>query len=225
MYRLYLDASTIVDACWEYEPRHSDAKRLFEICNKHFGDIEVVVSSWSRSEAQGVIYGKLITSEKHIKRELKYPGKDAGKDPRTYFPPFKDLLIRADKIVSTKFDELRSLCKFKEISLLSDSESDADVLGFAQKLASVTGIFPPDSLHLALAINELVDFFVATDGDLLDRIVWHEHYKYIQELLDDRAYPNKPPAFEAVPLRIVKKQRITPPAASIFDKLVRLGFS
>lgn len=208
MVKLYLDTTTVVDICWEEDSefdRHQEALQLVDLCGRHFGDLELVASMWTRIEAQGVIYGKLLEKEKNIKWEKEYRGhKRANRNPRTYFPPFEDLLKKSVEVVDAVFSSLSQECRFRELNLLADSNSNADILFISHQLASFTAIFPPDSLHLALAINELVDFFVVSDADFLDKIRWAKHMEQIQALFIDRAFPNDPPAFEAAPLKLLK---------------------
>ncbi len=222
--KIYLESTVLIDFSWEEEYRHEDAEKLIAICERYPTDIEVYTSEWSWAETHGRVYSKMlerdlgITWEKEIRNH-----KRANKEPRTHFPPFYDKLSEVTRLLEQKEEELKKRCRFQTV-IPSELR---DIFYLTRELARLTAIFPKDSIHVAIAIEKLVHFFVATDGDLLDKIIWHQvrpEHNYIQQLRNEMADPFEPPPFEANPLiKIWKTQRII--TKGILTRLNELGFS
>lgn len=158
---IYLDTSTVIDFCLDTERRHGAAQRLVEICGRYPAEIILYTSAWAWTEAHGRIYEKLLESKEGVTRNDKYIKsgsiKDANKSARTLFPPRYDYLNEATRILDEKYDELGSRCRFQQID-----PSTTNFLSWAKEIARYTAIYPLDSLHLALAIEFIASFFVAT---------------------------------------------------------------
>lgn len=228
--KLYLETTVLIDFCLETEARHRDAKQLIEICENNFPDIEIYTSEWSWTEAHGRIYSKLLERDLSITWKKKIRNhKPANADPRKYFPPFYEKLSEVTTLLQEKEEELKSRCRFQTLfPMASNSRSNSDIFYLTRELARRTAIFPNDSVHVAFAIAELVHFFVATDEDLLDKVIWHQNnpqYNFIQRLRIEMADPFEPPPFEANPLKWIKKHQGIKTVKSILTRLKELGFS
>ncbi len=220
---IYLDASVMIDYCWENEARHTDAVRLIDLCSKYFQDIHVYVSKWTWVETHGRIYSKLLQTKDGITWEQEIRGhKWAYKDPRTYFPVKGERLQNAVETLEEKYDVLANICNFHTED--PDDDSYARVMLIVKELAMFGAIYPQDSLHLALSLRTGCMLFVSDDSDLLDRLSTAPCKKLVQEKLTESLYPLTAPDFEALPLKKHKKQRVIS-SFDIFTRLAKLGFT
>jgi len=221
---IYLDTSVLIDYCLPTESRHGAARKFIDICSNNTDQIAVYTSTWAWAEAHGVIYGKYLEGEgigKQIQLNSSSGKKDAGKSPRTLYPPRVDLLEKATELLNLSYSVLKNQCRFSEW-LPNGPESLSDVMSTARDICRHCAIYPPDSLHVAVALDLLASYFVATDRQLLDHLQWDK--VYLQNLVSEklRYVSNPMPPFEAVSLVSMKRWHPNP-TATILHALSQRG--
>ena len=219
---IYLDTSTVIDFCLPSERRHGAAEKLIEICGRYPTEIIVYTSTAAWTEAHGRIYEITLEKKEGITREKLYSQnrsiKHANQPSRTLFPPRLDYLNETTNLLDEKYRDLERRCRFQELD-----PSSTGFLTWAREIAKYTAIYPFDSLHLALAIEFIASFFVATDEQLIRRVQLPDCSDFIRKAIEDRTkyIDGAKPTLQAVPL--VELANL--PTPSILTRLRQLGFT
>ena len=162
-YLAYLDACTLVGMANSRDRLYLRARRLLGLFKKYHGTrrLVLVTSVWAISEAHGVLYGALL--------------KDAGvrkpkhlNNIRDIYPPRPAELEEAHTRIETVIQELHT-----DTDLLLwpvPQRGTAEIWDLSHKIGTTTGTWPPDSVHLAIALHSGCSLFVSDDKSLLNRI-------------------------------------------------------
>lgn len=164
----------------------SEAKKLFAIFANHQAPtdrIKVVTSQWALTEAHSVIYKNRLWANKAA----------SGNDPRKLFPPHSPSLQDATKTLQQEIQQLKGM-----IDLDIDQPSQR-VWMIAQQLSEECGIYAPDCLHLATALQSGCDLLVTQDIHFLN-LIHHFRNSVIAQILQNEFKLTQPPNLQACPL-------------------------
>jgi hypothetical protein len=218
--RVYLDNTALVDVADPTERRYAAAQQFLQVFqrHRHTGLLQLITSTWTMTECHGILYGKELS-----RRGITIPGR-AGINPRNYLPPDRPSLNAAHRQVVALLQTLQTTTDFQ---LWPDQSRDAvPTYQLAMQIGREAGIWPTDSMHLALALESDCTMLVTDDRDFLDKIDCC-HASLIQPYRRQQfSQLQSPPPFQAHGLipttcRIPGQGRRRP---SAMQALITLGF-
>lgn len=164
---MYLDTTALIDLADHTQPRNGDAVQLLALFQRYqtSGLLRLGTSLWAVTECHGVLYKGELTS-------LRVPKPTrAGKSRslRDTVPPNAAALTAA---TLAKDALVQTLMTTTDFLLLPDPGRVATPMWeLAMRFAAEAGIWPPDSIHVATALESGdCKVLVSDDGDLLDKV-------------------------------------------------------
>lgn len=162
---VYLDCTALLDLILPIaiRPRHNAANQLLALVQRHYRTelLRLVTSIWATTECQSILY------EEELKSRGVVPPK--SKKLRDIVPPNKAALSAATKKVEALKQTL--FATTHDFLFLPDpSRVSMQLLQLTQELTSEAGFYPPDSIHLALALESDCSIIVTDDRNFLNKI-------------------------------------------------------
>lgn len=175
---VYLDNTVLVDLIDNTERRHRTAHKLLSLFQRHqnldsfqrhqnLGSrpfITVITSEWTITEAYSHFY----------KKELEQSGvslsdyRGNSKDARYVLPPDHVALAASyAKVDNLILNTLQTTTTFQ---LWPGNRDTTPIWQLHKEISRQTGIWPTDSMHLAIALDSDCSMLITDDGDLLDKI-------------------------------------------------------
>ena len=164
---VYLDTCALVDMADNTRPRHADAIQLLNLFQRYQNSsiLWLSTSLWSITECHSILYDEALR-----RRGVQPPPHRRGSRNRRYIlPPNQDALADATR---EKNELLQTFQTTTDFMLLPDPGKDASsLLNLTMRFAEEAGVWAPDSIHLAIALDSGdCTIFVTDDGDLLDKL-------------------------------------------------------
>lgn len=162
----YLDTCALLDIADATRGRHADALLLLSLFQRHqnSGLLWMGTSRWAITECHGILY----------ENELGHLGirgpqrRGRPSRPRDLVPPNAAALTAATQ---TKNNLLQTMATTTDFLLLPDATDATPMWQLAMRFAEEAGIYAPDSIHVATALeNGDCKILVSDDNDLLDKI-------------------------------------------------------
>ena len=163
---VYLDTCALVDIADVARVRHGDAIQLLSLFQRHQhnGVLWLATSRWAITECHGVLY------DTELQRSRIRPPRRGGRPRplRDIVPPNATALAAATQ---TKNNLLQILTSTTDFLLLPDAVDATPMWQLTMRIAEEAGIYAPDSIHVATALeNGDCKILVSDDQDLLDKI-------------------------------------------------------
>lgn len=162
---VYLDTCALLDIADTARPRHADAMHLLSLFqrNQNSGLLWMGTSRWAITECHGVLY------ENELGRlGIRGPRRGGRSRPRDLVPPNAAALAAATQ---AKNNLLQMIGTTTDFLLLPDARDATPMWQLAMRIAEEAGIYAPDSIHVATALeNGDCKILVSDDRDLLDKI-------------------------------------------------------
>lgn len=160
---VYIDSTFLVDLSLSTEPRHQEALDVLAVFQKHQGSglLQLRTSAWTASEAHGIFYRKAL-------EKAGYPKPSHSNYLRNIVPPVSAELNAATLLTNSVLANLQTTTDFAVLP-----QAGHDVVAFwnlATRLGHEAAIWPADSVHVALALQEGCTMLISDDNDLLDKI-------------------------------------------------------
>jgi predicted nucleic acid-binding protein len=165
--RVYLDTCTLIDLADATRARNAEALQLLALFqrNQNSGLLKVGTSFWAITECHSVLYD-LELERSRVPQPMR-GGRRLNR--RDTVPPDRAALAAATQTKNNLLEILRTTTDFL---LLPDPGQDAIAMWqLAMRLAEEAGIYAPDSIHVATALEDRdCKILVSDDRDLLDKV-------------------------------------------------------
>lgn len=161
---VYLDTCALVDIADANRPRNANALQLLNLFQHYQGSgiLWLATSLWSITECHSTLYEQALR-----RRGVQPPPR--RRDRRYILPPNQAALADATQETESLLQLFRTTTAFE---LLPDLGKNApSIFGLTMRFAAEAGVWAPDSIHLAIALDSKdCTIFVTDDADLLDKL-------------------------------------------------------
>ena len=194
-----------------------EVTKLFDIFKRHTGpanNIEVITCQWSLIEAHSVLYRDALWLNNQVPSNRRNRPRY---DPRReVFPPHAPSLQQATAQLSAAMHQMATLVS---LTILTP---DARLWQTALSVSEQCGIYAPDAIHLATAIQAGCDMIVTGDIDFVNKTHAMAQAGAITQISAGLLPVGTPPPLEACPLR--PSQRLRNPRLTARQYLSQLGY-
>lgn len=164
---VYLDTCALVDIADANRPRNANALQLLSLFQQYQGSgiLKLATSLWSITECHSILYEEALR-----RRGVQPPQYRRGPGARrNILPPDQAALADATLEKNALLHIFQTTTDF---ILLPDIRKDAtSIFNLTMRFAEEVGVWAPDSIHLAIALDSGdCTVFVTDDRDLLDKL-------------------------------------------------------
>jgi len=197
---------------------HQEAQSFVAVCSRYTTPAEqiiVITSQWALIETHSGLYRDALWQNHAVPRDQR---NNPRFDPRKRHPPHDRSLQQATELLERKMDKL------SKIVTLRIDVPDTEIWAIALWISQKCGIYAPDCLHLATALQSGCNLLVTQDVGFLNLIHRFQRSGVIGRILQDLFASSTPPTFNACPLLLQGEVR-RPGTQTAVQHLATLGYT